>query len=86
MVKLWRRLVVWLRSLLVALFFKKPIQWSNKLGELFSIIMDALKMQEDKSGTTPKPTPTPEPKKPIPDYNLIPKRPVRDFFKKLLGR
>ncbi len=82
MVKLWRRLVVWLRSLLVAIFFKKPIQWSNKLGELFSIVMDALKMQEEKDN----PTPEPEPKKPIPDYDMIPKRPIRDFLKKLLGR
>jgi hypothetical protein len=80
MVILWRRLVVWLRSLLVAIFFKKPIQWSNKLGELFNIIMDALKMQEDKDN------PAPEPKKPVPDYDMISKRPLRDFLKKLLGR
>jgi hypothetical protein len=80
MVKLWRRLVVWLRSLLIALFFKKPIQWSTKLGELLGIIVDALKMKEDKD------TLTPEPKKPVPEYDMVSKRPVRDFFRKLLGR
>jgi len=82
MVKLWRRLVVWLRSLLLAIFFKKPIQWSNKLGELFGIIVDALKMKENKDTVTPEV----EPKKPTPDYDMIPKRPLRDFLHKLLGR
>ncbi len=81
MVILWRRLVVWLRSLLIDIFLKKTIQWSNKFGELFGIIVDVLKMTENKtvSGTPKVNTKMPT----IPDYNLVPKQPIRDFLRKL---
>jgi hypothetical protein len=86
MVMLWRRLVVWLRSLLLSWFLKRPIQWSNKLGELFGIIVDALKMKETKPKPV-KPIPVkPIPVKPIPDYNITPKQPVRYFLRKLFKR
>jgi len=80
--QLWRRLVAWLRSLLVCWFLKKPIQWSNKLGELFSIIVEAIKLKEVEPVDI-KPESKPESK---PDYNIIPKRPLRDFIRKLLNK
>lgn len=78
MFQLWRRFAVWIRSLLLAWFLKKPIQWSNKLGELFSIIIDTMKKTADPVNL--------DPVKPIPDYNITPQRPLRDFLRKLLGR
>ncbi len=41
MLKIWRNFVVWLRSILVALFVtKKPIDWDKKGKELGEIIID----------------------------------------------
>jgi len=77
MVIIWRRLVVWLRTLLIDIVLKRPIQWSNKLSGVFGIIVDTIKRNEQP--TLPKP-------KIVPDYNIIPRKPIREFFQKLLKR
>ncbi|MCK9570355.1 hypothetical protein M0R72_15520 [Candidatus Pacearchaeota archaeon] len=48
---------------------KRPIEWNTKIHELTDIIDQTA----DKI----------EPQK-FPEYDLIPKRPIRDFFRKLL--
>ncbi len=78
MFQLWRRFVVWIRTLLLDWFLKRPIQWSNKLGELFGIIVDVVKKEEDQEPIPIKPF--------IPDYDILPKKPVRDFLRKLFNR
>jgi transcriptional regulator len=78
MVIIWRRFVVWIRTLLLDWFLKRPIQWSNKLGELFNIIVDVVKKEEDQEPIPIKPT--------TPDYDILPKKPVRDFLRKLFKR
>jgi hypothetical protein len=71
MIVLCRKFVVWLRTLLLTIVQKKPINWATTLGDLFRILADAT-------------TVIPEPAKPTtPDYDMIPKRPVRDFFRRL---
>jgi|WetSurMetagenome_2_1015567.scaffolds.fasta_scaffold06167_4 hypothetical protein len=64
MVILWRRFVVWLRSLLLAIYARKSIDWPNKLNALVLILLDVFKKQEEKVEETV----TPENKQPIRNF------------------
>ena len=67
MLILWRRIVVWVRSLLISWFFKKEIKWGEKVTDLTNIINDAI------------PAPLPKPVEPTP---ILPKQPLRNFLRK----
>lgn len=90
MFKIWRDFVVWLRSLLLAIWLhKNPIKWPERISELLGIVIAALGKISDKNG---KIEPI-EPKKPavtptIPKYDIIPKPRfrLRNLFKTLFKK
>ncbi len=86
MLKIWRDLVVWLRSLLLAIWLhKNPIKWPEKISELLSIVIEALGKISNNTPVKPiKPDVTPT----IPNYDIIPKPRfrLRNLFKTLFKR
>jgi hypothetical protein len=78
MFTLWRQAVKWLRTLLLTIFQKKPIDWHKTIKDALDI---AKNVNDKLKPSHPDTPPT------IPDYDLIGvshrKTPLRDFFKKL---
>jgi len=56
---LWRKFVVWLRTLLLKLARKQPIKWDEEIIEVTEIIHDVVEANE----TTPAPK--------LPNYDII---------------
>jgi hypothetical protein len=72
MFTLWRKLVVWLRTLLLKLSKKEKIKWTDSLSELLTIIANMLTKQTETQEPI-KPIKPIKPVKPIiPDYTIIP--------------
>jgi len=64
MILIWRRFVVWLRSIAFALATKKKISWPEKVTELSEIIVSWLKIAKRRDENTNPDAPV------IPDYDL----------------
>lgn len=63
---IWRRFVVWLRTLLLKLSRKEKVEWDKEIVEVVDIVHDALDKQQSK---TPATEPKEEPK--APNYDII---------------
>jgi hypothetical protein len=75
---IWRRFVVWLRTLLLKLSRKEKVEWDKEIVEVVDIVHDALDKQQP---SEPKNEPKNEPK--LPNYDIIGKVPreKRRFFR-----
>lgn len=85
MVILWRKLVTWLRAILLKISRKEKIEWCKEIIELLAIIGSML----DKQIPQPEPIdPTKPVTPPIPNYDIIGKipRPKRRLLDWLLRR
>jgi hypothetical protein len=75
MVKLWRKFVVWMRTLLLKLYRKENIVWAQEIIKLLDIIREILnKKQSDENK--------------VPNYNITGKipKPRRRFFRRFRRR
>lgn len=78
----WRKLVRWLRTLLIHIGRKEPINASAEMNQLITIVNEAL----DQAGVPPMPTPNPTPSPtPAPSPNGQPVKPKRGPFRRLLA-
>jgi hypothetical protein len=78
---LWRRFIVWLRTLLLKLVRKEVINWDQEIVTLTNILREFLKKQSDK-----KPPPKQIESK-IPEYDIIgdikkPRKRLLDWLRK----
>lgn len=80
MLILWRKLVVWLRTLLLKISKKEKVEWAKSIGELLTIIADILAKQPSPVKPVEPATPT------VPDYDIIPKPPRKRLLDWLLRR
>jgi hypothetical protein len=82
---LWRRFIVWLRTLLLKLIREEKIDWEKEFVTITNILRELLKKQLDNQ-TPSKPM---EPEKPrIPNYDIIgnikrPRKRLLDWLRKL---
>jgi len=80
----WRRFIVWLRTLLLKLIREEKVDWETEVVIITNILRDLLKKQVD-SKTPSKPI---EPEKPsLPDYDIIgnikkPRKRLLDWLRK----
>jgi hypothetical protein len=78
---LWRRFIVWLRTLLLKLVREEKINWDQEIVAITNILRELLKQQIDNK-LPPKPI-----ESKIPDYDIIgtikkPRKRLLDWFRR----